>query len=85
MLFKLYNDEVIKYKSKIDPDNLEKIINLSIWKNIPNTNNLFNAYESKKNFLLKKPIAVKSNISSKVFSCKLIKRIRMEEFIQEIF
>jgi hypothetical protein len=48
----------LKYKSKIDAENLDNIVNMSIWKNIPNVNTLFNNFESKKNSL------VKSNLNS---------------------
>jgi hypothetical protein len=43
----------IKYKSKVDAENLDNIVNMSIWKNIPNVNTLFSNFESKKNSLVK--------------------------------
>jgi len=41
----------IKYKSQVNIEDLDQIVNFSLWKNAP-TVNLFNAYESKKsNFI----------------------------------
>lgn len=33
----------IKYKSQINMENLENVSNLTLWKNVPSTNHLFNA------------------------------------------
>jgi hypothetical protein len=38
----------IKYKSRVDTEQLDSILNLSLWKNAP-TSNLFDLYEVKKN------------------------------------
>ena len=46
----------IKFKSKVNPEELDKVINFSLWKNIPMTANLFNVYASKKNNFVKNPI-----------------------------
>lgn len=46
----LNNKPKLKYKSQVKVEELDSIINLSLWKNAP-TMNLFNAYESKKNVL----------------------------------
>jgi hypothetical protein len=43
------NKQRIKYKSQINTENMENLINFSIWKNAPSTNNLFAVYEHKKN------------------------------------
>ena len=44
----------IKYKSSINTDKLDDIVDLSLWKNTPiSSNNPFSAYESKKSNLLK--------------------------------
>jgi hypothetical protein len=43
------NKAKIKYKSRIKTDQLESVLNLSLWKNAPSTTNLFDLYEMKKN------------------------------------
>lgn len=45
----------IKYKSKIDVEDLDSIVNMSLWKNIPNVNTLFPNFE-KKNSLMKNQV-----------------------------
>jgi SpoVK/Ycf46/Vps4 family AAA+-type ATPase len=47
------NKKRIKYKSQINVEELDQIVNMSIFKNIPQTQSMFNVYESKKNILLK--------------------------------
>jgi len=55
----------LKYKSRIDTDNMESVINLSLWKNAPNTSNMFDLYEMKKNNFINLP---KNNNQSNTYS-----------------
>lgn len=59
------NKKRINYKSQINVDDLDQIVNLSIFKNIPQTQNMFNVYESKKNILLKNQEEGIGNANSK--------------------
>ena len=47
------NQQRIAYKSSIDINAIDKLVNLSVFKSPPSTNNLFNNYNNKKNSLLK--------------------------------
>jgi len=52
----------IKYKSRINTDQLDSVLNLSLWKNAPNTSNLFELYELKKNnFIVKQDFSKNGN------------------------
>ena len=67
------NKKRFKYKSQINPEDLDRILNMSIFKNIPQTANMFGVYESKKNLLIRnqeenkngfKPPSKLNNVSS---------------------
>ena len=47
------NQKRIAFKSSIDINAIDKLVNLSVFKSPPSTNNLFNNYNNKKNSLLK--------------------------------
>ena len=52
----------IKYTSRVNTDQLDSVLNLSLWKNAPNTSNLFDLYEVKKNnFIVKKDFSKNGN------------------------
>lgn len=57
------NKKKLNFSSRIVVDELNKIVNLSIWKNIPNTSKLFAQYETKKLNLAKNQM--KSEITKK--------------------
>jgi hypothetical protein len=46
-------NEKISYKSSIDLNKMDNLVESQIWKNGPNTNSLFDAYENKKNNLVR--------------------------------
>jgi hypothetical protein len=45
------NKQRIKYRSQINIDEMDTLINFSLWKNAPNTSNLFSTNENKRNNL----------------------------------
>jgi hypothetical protein len=45
--------EKVSYKSAIDVNKMDGVIESNLWKNAPNSNSLFETYENKKNNLVK--------------------------------
>jgi hypothetical protein len=45
--------EKIQYKTNLDLNKLDNVIDSNLWKNAPDTNSLFDSYENKKNNLVK--------------------------------
>ena len=54
----------IPFKTKINPDQINTVLNLNVFNSVPTTSNLFANYENKKNALLKNKTKVKPKIAT---------------------